>query len=149
MTDSINEPVILTAASQRRAAKMLNYGNIVSMALPALPVILWLTSGNLLYLVFAIPPLVLWFGMSMLLYAINRHHPNPAVGHHIQWAAYWYYGLVSPLVAVGIFIPKAYAATIIGSAYVIVAAILVIRSLIDNRRINHSHWQDIVVEETH
>ncbi len=137
---------VISAKASRRAAKMLDYGNIIFMLLPLIPGALWLLSDNFLWLVLAIPPLILWFGVSMLVYAINRHHPNPQVGHHIQWAAYWYYGLVSPLVAVGIFIPKSSAGPIIGGGFLLVSATLIARSLIDIRRINRFEWEDTLVK---
>lgn len=138
---------VISGPSARRAAKMLDYGNIISMLVAIVPGILWLVSDNFLYLILAIPPLILWFGFSMLIYAIHRHHPNPDVGHHIQWAAYWYYGLISPVVAVGIFIPKSYAGQIISISFSIVALILIVRSLIDIRRINRKEWKDTMVKK--
>ena len=37
---------------------------------------------------------MLWLGLSMLVYAMNRHHPNPKVGHYTQQAAYRFYGVM-------------------------------------------------------
>ncbi|MCK7581443.1 MAG: hypothetical protein MZV65_41295 [Chromatiales bacterium] len=46
------------------------------------------------------PLLIFWFGASMLVYALNRHHPNPKVGHYTQQAAYRFYGVTGFFVAI-------------------------------------------------
>ena len=51
------------------------------------------------------PLLIFWFGASMLVYAMNRHHPNPKVGHYTQQAAYRFYGVTGFFVVVATFIP--------------------------------------------
>jgi hypothetical protein len=41
----------------------------------------------------------------MLVYALNRHHPNPRVGHFTQQAAYRFYGVAGFFTAVAAFFP--------------------------------------------
>lgn len=126
MTEPTSVPKIVTAASARRTASLLDYGNIVAVLIPVL-----------------IP---LWFGASMLVYAMNRHHPNAKVGHYTQWAAYRFYGVTGLVVAAGMFIPSDNM-----KYYLIVWALAVLViipwSILDLFRIRQDDWQDTVITE--
>ncbi len=84
-TDRTSERSV-SAASSRRAAATMDWGNLVAILIP-------------------MPFLILWFGGSMLVYAMNRHHPNPRVGRCIQQAAYRFYGVTGFFVVVAAFFP--------------------------------------------
>jgi Na+/serine symporter len=60
---------VARGSSAKRASALMNYGNLIAILIP-------------------FPLLIFWFGASMLVYAMNRHHPNPKVGHYTQQAAY-------------------------------------------------------------
>ena len=72
---------VARGSSAKRAASMMNYGNLIAILVP-------------------FPLLIFWFGASMLVYALNRHHPNPKVGHYTQWAAYRYYAVTGSLIVI-------------------------------------------------
>ena len=117
---------VARGSSARRAAAMMNWGNIIAFLLP-------------------FPLLIFWFGASIMVYAMNKHHPNPKVGHYTQWAAYRLYGVTGSLVVVGTFFP--------GSAiwhylafWGLALAIVVPWSVIDLIRIRRDEWVDIPVE---
>lgn len=128
MTDSsmpAAEPRVIPARSARRSAQVFDWGNIVVTAVPVL--------------------LPLWVAASMVLYALNRHHPEPKVGHYTQMAAYRFYGVAGLIVAAAAFIPKD------GIHYYLLAwglaAIIIIPwSIVDLLRIRRDTWQDIIVE---
>jgi hypothetical protein len=77
---------VARGASAQRAAALMNYGNLIAILLP-------------------FPLLIFWFGASMLVYAMNRHHPDPKVGHYTQQAAYRFYGITGFFVVAATFIP--------------------------------------------
>lgn len=114
------------ASSAQRAAAVMNYGNIIALILP-------------------FPLLIFWFGASMLVYAMNRHHPEPKVGHYTQQAAYRFYGVTGFFLASAIFIPG-------GSwlwylmAWLVAAAIIIPWSIMDLRRISRDTWVDIPLD---
>jgi hypothetical protein len=85
---------------------------------------------------------MLWLGASMLAYAMNRHHPDPKVGHYTQQAAYRFYGVSGFFVAVATFIPGGgwnyYLA-----AWALAAAILIPWSIFDLIRIRRDRWNDL------
>jgi hypothetical protein len=137
------ETKIITAKSQRNASKHLHYGNMISLVIPVLALGMWFYTDNILWAIPAVPPLVFWFGMSMVIYAIHRHHPNPKVQAYTITAGRWYYALVSPIVAGGIFIEPEYAPMIIGGLFVTVTTIIVIKGMMEIRKINKDDWQDI------
>jgi hypothetical protein len=115
----------LSGRKARQAAAVFNIGNIVAILVP-------------------VPLGMLWFGLSMLIYAMNRHHPNPRVGHYTQQAAYRFYAITGFFVAAATFIPGG------GWAYYLVAwglaaAILVPWSIVDLIRIRRERWDDIQV----
>ncbi len=125
-----NTPVgkVLRASESRRAAGMLNIGNIVAILLP-------------------VPLLIFWFGASMLVYAMNRHHPDKRVGHYTQQAAYRLYGVTGA--------SRRRAATFIPGggwtwyivAWVAAALVLIPWSVLDLRRIRREDWADIILPE--
>lgn len=137
---------ILTAASQRRAAALFNIINIVVLVLAGIPLMMaGSTSGKgmILATAAAIIPIVLWFGGSMLLYALNKHHPNPKVGHYTQWAAYRYYAVTGSLIVIGTFFPA--NITYYQVFWAFAASILIPWSLWELRRIYCDDWQDMPV----
>ena len=115
----------LPGRKARMAAAVFNYGNIVAILIP-------------------IPLGMLWLGISMLVYAMNRHHPNPKVGHYTQQAAYRFYGVTGFFVAVATFIPGG------GWSYYLVAwalgaGILIPWSIVDLIRIRRDRWDDMQI----
>lgn len=126
-----NTPVgkVLRASESRRAAGMLNIGNIVAILLP-------------------VPLLIFWFGASMLVYAMNRHHPDKRVGHYTQQAAYRLYGVTGFFTAAATFIPGGGWTWYI-VAWVAAALVLIPWSVLDLRRIRREDWADIVLPEPH
>lgn len=137
---------ILSAARQRRAASLFNYGNLIVITLAGIPLLLaGSASGRTMIFATAaaIIPIIFWFGGSMLLYALNKHHPNPKVGHYTQWAAYRFYAITGSLVIIGAFFPsdiRYYQAF-----WAIAAAILIPWSILDLRRIQRDDWQPLQV----
>lgn len=117
---------VVSARSARFAARLFNYGNIVAMIIP-------------------VPLGILWLGASMLVYALNRHNPNPRVGHYTQQAAYRLYGVVGLIVPVATF----FGTNVIYwlATWAICAAVLIPWSVIDLRRINKEQWQDTLLDE--
>lgn len=124
-----NTPVgkVLRASESRRAAGMLNIGNIVAILLP-------------------VPLLIFWFGASMLVYAMNRHHPDKRVGHYTQQAAYRLYGVTGFFTAAATFIPGGGWSWYI-VAWVAAALVLIPWSVLDLRRIRREDWADIILPE--
>ncbi|MEW6693127.1 MAG: hypothetical protein AB1340_09880 [Pseudomonadota bacterium] len=137
---------ILPAANQRRAASWFNYGNLIVIILAGIPLLLaGSASGKTMIFATAgaIIPIILWFGGSMLLYALNKHHPNPKVGHYTQWAAYRFYAITGSLVVIGAFFPadiRYYQAF-----WAVAATILIPWSIIDLRRIQRDDWRPLQV----
>lgn len=124
-----NTPVgkVLRASESRRAAGMLNIGNIVAILLP-------------------VPLLIFWFGASMLVYAMNRHHPDKRVGYYTQQAAYRLYGVTGFFTAAATFIPGGGWTWYI-VAWVAAALVLIPWSVLDLRRIRREDWADIILPE--
>ncbi|HXH03807.1 MAG TPA: hypothetical protein VNN09_10875 [Candidatus Competibacteraceae bacterium] len=120
-------PRVVSAASARKAASLMNYGNIIALLVP-------------------VPLLILWFGASMLVYAMNRHHPNPRVGHYTQQAAYRFYGVTGFFTAAATFIPgggwQYYLV-----AWALAALVIIPWSILDLVRIRREQWQDTVIPE--
>ena len=77
---------VARGSSAKRASALMNYGNLIAILVP-------------------FPLLIFWFGASMLVYAMNRHHPNPKVGHYTQQAAYRFYGVTGFFIVIATFIP--------------------------------------------
>src|SRR5690606_22156527 len=120
------EPKIVPARSARTAAKLFNYGNIISVLMP-------------------FPLIIFWFGASMFVYAMNRHHPNERVGHFTQQAAYRFYAIVGAHIVVGTFFPPEVRYFL--TYWALTAAVLIPWSVIDIIRINREAWQDVAVPE--
>lgn len=120
-----NPANVVSARSARNAASLFNYANIAAILIP-------------------VPVGLLWLGISMIIYALNRHHPNPKVGHYTQQAAYRFYGVTGFFVAAGVFIPRG-AITIYLITWAIAALILVPWSIIDLVRIRKDHWEDTII----
>ncbi len=117
---------ILPAASSRRSAAIMDIGNIVAVVIA--------------------PLIIFWFGASMLVYALNRHHPDPRVGHYTQWAAYRFYGVTGFFLAAATFIPGG------GWQYYLwawIAAVLVIVpwSVYQLVHIAREPWRDLPLPE--
>lgn len=117
---------VVRGSSARTAAALMDYGNIITIIF--------------------IPLIIVWFGASMLVYAMNRHHPNPKVGHYTQWAAYRFYGVTGFFTAAAIFIPggnwKYYLV-----AWVLAALIIIPWSILDLMRIYKDEWVDMIIDE--
>jgi hypothetical protein len=79
---------------------------------------------------------------------MNRHHPNPRVGHYTQQAAYRFYGISGFFVVIATFIPGG-GLNYYLAAWGLAAAILVPWSMLDLVRIRRERWDDmqIPVEE--
>lgn len=114
------------AASAKRAAAMMNYGNIIAILLP-------------------FPLLIFWFGASMLVYAMNRHHPDPKVGHYTQQAAYRFYGVTGFFLTAAIFIPGGNWFWYL-FAWMVAGSIIIPWSIRDLRRIRRDKWVDIPLD---
>ncbi|PIE82859.1 MAG: hypothetical protein CSA09_04735 [Candidatus Contendobacter odensis] len=118
---------IARGSSARRAAALMNYGNVISILLP-------------------FPLLIFWFGASMLVYAMNRHHPDPKVGHYTQRAAYRFYGITGFFVASATFIPGGGWVWYL-IAWILAVLILMPWSIMDLRRIYKDEWLDIPLDD--
>jgi hypothetical protein len=121
---------VARGSSARLAASIMDYGNIVVIIL--------------------IPLVILWFGASMVVYAINRHHPNPKVGHYTQWAAYRFYGVTGFFTVVAFFIPGGDLGNSIGyylAAWAMAALVIIPWSILDLIRIHRDEWVDIVLND--
>lgn len=119
-----SEPKVITGQQARRAATWFNYGTLISLVIP-------------------LPLLIFWTGLSMLVYALNKHHPNPKVGHYTQWAAYRFYGVAGATVAVGIFFPPQLIYYLV--LWAVAAIVLVPWTLYDLYQINQDTWEDTVI----
>ncbi|MDQ5909559.1 MAG: hypothetical protein QG599_1654 [Pseudomonadota bacterium] len=118
---------VARGASAQQAAALMNYGNLIAILLP-------------------FPLLIFWFGASMLVYAMNRHHPDPKVGHYTQQAAYRFYGITGFFVVAATFIPGGgWIWHLI--AWIVAALILIPRSILDLRRIQKEKWCDIPLDD--
>ncbi|HHW75477.1 MAG TPA: hypothetical protein GX399_00330 [Xanthomonadaceae bacterium] len=118
---------VARGSSARRAAALMNYGNIISILVP-------------------FPLLIFWFGASMLVYAMNRHHPDPKVGHYTQQAASRFYGVTGFFIVIATFIPgDGWFWHLI--AWILALSILVPWSIVDLRRIYRDQWMDIALDE--
>ena len=121
-------PEIVSGSSARTAAAMMNYGNIIAIVI--------------------VPLVILWFGASMLVYAMNRHHPNPKVGHYTQHAAYRFYGVTGFFVAAATFIPGGGWESYV-YAWLLAAVVIIPWSIVDLVRIYKDEWVDVPVTEEH
>lgn len=118
---------MVSGLSARKAAQLFNIGNIVAILLP-------------------LPLGLLWLGGSMIIYAMNRHHPNPRVGHYTQQAAYRFYGVSGFFVAAATFIPgNGWTWYLI--AWALAALIIIPWSLLDIMRIRSETWHDVAINQ--
>lgn len=117
---------MVSARSARFAARLFNYGNIITMAMP-------------------LPLGIFWLGASMLVYAMNRHHPNPRVGYYTQQAAHRLYGVMGFALIVAVFFGTNVDYWLI--TWALSALIIVPWSLYDLRRISKEDWQDTEIED--
>jgi hypothetical protein len=116
---------VVRGSSARLSASIMSWGNIVAIVV--------------------VPLIMLWCGASMVVYAMNRHHPNPKVGHYTQRAAYLFYGVAGGFTAIAAFIPGD------GWQYYVVAWILAMLvivplSIVELIRIRRDEWVDIQLE---
>ncbi len=118
-------PTRISGNSARRAASWFNWGNIVAMIVP-------------------LPLAIFWTGLSMLVYALNRHHPNPKVGHYTQQAAYRFYAIAGTAVVIGTFAPPSVMFYLV--LWAIAALIIIPWSLYDLYRIKQDTWEDSFTE---
>ncbi len=125
MTETATVEKVVTAKSSRRAAQWMDIGNLITTFSPIL--------------------LPFWFGASMLIYAMNRHHPNERVGHHTQWAAYRFYGLIGVVIPVATFFPVEIAYYLI--LWAVLAVIMIPWTIISLRKIRKEQWHDITYVE--
>lgn len=113
----------VSARSARTAASLFNYGTIAAVLVP-------------------VPLGLLWLGASMVVYAMNRHHPEPRVGHCAQQAAYRFYAVAGGFVALATFFPGQQWSYYL-YAWIAAAAVLVPWSVLDLVRIHRERWCDL------
>ena len=117
---------IVRGSSARTAASLMDCGNILSIVI--------------------VPLIIFWFGASMLVYAMNRHHPNPKVGHYTQQAAYRFYGVAGFFTVAATFIPSDDWRYYLLS-WALAALIIIPWSILDLLRIYRDEWVDILIDE--
>lgn len=116
----------ISGRSARLAASLFNIGCIAAILLP-------------------VPLGLLWLGGSMVVYAMNRHHPNPLVGHYTQRMAYVFYGVAGLFVAVAIFFSgTSWVPYVV--AWAIGAAVVIPFALLELWRLRRESWEDLVLE---
>jgi preprotein translocase subunit SecG len=116
---------VARGSSARTAASLMNFGNILALVF--------------------IPLIIFWFGASMVVYAMNRHHPNPKVGHYTQQAAYRFYAVAGVFVVIATLYPSdAWHYYLI--SWALAASIIIPWSILDLVRIRKDEWVDLLVE---
>lgn len=127
----------ITAAEQRRAAKIFTQMSCVAIVL--LPLVI---------------PTLLWIAASIFVYASIAHHPNTRVVDFLRPAGHRFYGLIGSLVVVLNFSPQ--MAKWLGGWMHLAVAIWVVGLLVvvapgirDILRANQEQWQDMTVELEH
>lgn len=128
MTESTGTPAVtrISGRSARVSASLFHYGCIAALLLP-------------------IPLGLLWLGASIVVYAMNRHHPNPKVGHYTQRMAYVFYGVAGFFVAVAIFFSgTSWLPYVV--AWAIGALIVIPWAVIELFRIRRESWEDLTLE---
>lgn len=123
---SENATRTVSGKGARLAAALFNYGNIAAILIP-------------------VPVGLLWLAASIVLYAMNRHHPEPRVGHYTQQAAYRFYGVVGFFVVAANFIPPEF--TYFLAVWALGVLVIVPWSLVDLVRIHREVWTDLTVTE--
>lgn len=135
----------ITAADQKRAAKIFNI--CASVAIVLMPLII---------------PLLLWIAASIFVHASVAHHPNQRVRDFLYPGGYRFYGVVGSLVVLLNFSPQM-SSWIPGILHmgplrlpmfwiwVWVASMLIIVPLAirDILRANKENWQDMTIEAEH
>ncbi len=114
------------ARSARFAASLFNYMNILAVLVP-------------------FPLAVFWMGGSMFVYAMNRHSPNPRVGHYTQQAAYRLYGVGGAIVPVAAYFGPQLSYWLV--TWAVAAAIIIPWSILDLVRIRRERWEDVAYED--
>ena len=117
---------IARGSSARTAATLMHYGNIIAIVF--------------------IPLIILWCGASMLVYAMNRHHPNPKVGHYTQRAATMFYAVSGFFVVIATLIPSE-GWNYYLMAWIAAAVIILPWSLRELHRIYKDDWSDLLVDD--
>ena len=117
---------LITAKQARSTARWFNYGNIISM-------------------IFPFPLGIFWFGASMVVYAMNRHHPNPLVGHYTQQAAYQFYSVLGLVIVVATFFGTELFYWMI--TWAVSAVILIPLSIYNLMKINKESWTDTAINQ--
>ena len=120
------ESRVVTGKGARLAAALFNYGNIAAVLIP-------------------IPVGLLWLAASIVIYAMNRHHPEPRVGHYTQQAAYRFYGTVGFFVVAANFIPAQVGYFL--AVWALGILVIVPWSLVDLVRIHRETWPDLTVTD--
>ncbi len=121
---------VARGSSARTAASLMDYGNII--------------------VIIIIPLVIFWFGASMVVYAMNRHHPNPKVGHYTQWAAYRFYGVTGFFTVIATFFPGGEMGSSLIYyliAWALAAVVIIPWSIIDLIRIHRDEWVDIPLDD--
>lgn len=121
-------PRVVRAASARFAAKIFHYGNIVAMLVP-------------------LPLGIFWLGASMLVYAMNRHNPNPRVGHYTQTGATPLYGALGLVVVVATFFSRGLTPWLV--LWAVCAVIVIPWSIYQLVQIQREEWHDTPIPAEH
>jgi TRAP-type C4-dicarboxylate transport system permease small subunit len=126
--------LVLTAASQKRAAQIFNLLSMIAVVLmPAFPIFL------------------IWGAASIMVYAASAHHPNPVVREYIRFAGYRFYGLAGTLLVLLTFSNE--LKRFLGGALHMWLAVWILSFLIvvplglrDVWRASRENWQDMALE---
>ena len=124
----------VTAAEQKRAAKIFTQLSCLAVMLP--------------------PLVILWIAASIFVYASIAHHPNPRVVEYLRPSGHRFYGLVGALVVAlnfstqmakwaGGWLPLALGIWGLG------VLVVVLPGIRDMMRANRENWQDMTVEVEH
>lgn len=124
----------VTAAEQKRAAKIFTQLSCLAVLLP--------------------PLLILWIAASIFVYASVAHHPNQRVVHFLRPAGHRFYGLVGGLVVALNFSPQmmqwAGGWLELGLAlWALGVLVVVVPGIRDLLRVDREEWQDMTVEVEH
>lgn len=122
---------IITAAEQKRAAKIFTQLSCVAILLP--------------------PLVILWIAASIVVYASIAHYPNPRVVDFLRPAGHRFYGLTGSLVVVLNFSPQMskwaggwpHLALILWGIALLVVVVPGVRDIL---RANKENWQDMTIK---
>ena len=104
-----------------------------------------MTYGNIFAIIF-IPVIIFWWGASMLVYTMNRHHPNPKVGHYTQQAATVFYGIGGFFIVIATLVPAddwSYYLV----AWALSALVIIPWSILILTKIYRDEWNDILLDD--